>query len=78
VVAFLNGLKSQGQIVVLPDSDRLFDEGMRLFSSRNDQEWSLTDCISFEAMRAHDLTEALTADHHFAQAGFKLLLDRVG
>ena len=47
---------------------------MRLFSARRDPEWSLTDCISFAAMRAWDLTEALTADHHFGQAGFKVLL----
>ena len=59
---------------MLPDSDRLFEAGMRLFSARRDPEWSLTDCISFAAMRAWDLTEALTADHHFGQAGFKVLL----
>jgi uncharacterized protein len=37
---------------------------------RPDKEWSLTDCISFIVMEEHGLTEALTADHHFAQAGF--------
>jgi len=32
-------------------------------------------CISFEAMRAERLEEALTGDHHFTQAGFTLLMD---
>ena len=34
----------------------------------------LTDCISFVVMLEHGLSEALTADHHFEQAGFKALL----
>ena len=33
-------------------------------------------CISFVAMRDHGLTEALTGDHHFQQAGFAALLAR--
>lgn len=33
-----------------------------------------TDCISFVVMQDHGLSEALTADHHFDQAGFKVLL----
>ena len=35
---------------------------------------SLTDCISFVVMKQYDLHEALTADHHFEQAGFRALL----
>ena len=45
-----------------------------LYRSRSDKEWSLTDCLSFIAMRQRDLTEALTSDEHFEQAGFKALL----
>jgi len=43
-------------------------------SSTTDKEWGLTDCISFVAMRQRNLTEALTADSDFEQAGFKALL----
>jgi predicted nucleic acid-binding protein len=34
----------------------------------------MTDCFSFLTMRQRRLTEALTTDHHFVQAGFKVLL----
>ncbi len=39
-----------------------------------DKDWSLTDCISFVVMHERGITEALTADHHFEQAGFVALL----
>ena len=41
---------------------------------RQDKNWSVTDCTSFVVMREHNLTEALTADRHFEQAGFKAIL----
>ena len=71
---FLEGLADQAQVMVLPDSDSLFDQGIKLFSGRPDKEWSLTDCISFAAMRVCSLEEVLTGDHHFEQAGFRLLM----
>lgn len=71
---FLAGLATQGEVSVLPDSDLLYERGVRLFATRSDKEWSLTDCISIEAMRHEGLTEVLTGDRHFLQAGFTLLL----
>ena len=52
----------------------LFDRGLQLHSRRSDKAWSLTDCISFIVMTERGLTEALTGDHHFVQAGFRALL----
>jgi hypothetical protein len=34
----------------------------------------LTDCISFLVMQDRVMTEALTTDQHFQQAGFRALL----
>jgi predicted nucleic acid-binding protein len=42
--------------------------------SRPDKVWSLVDCASFIVMQRHGLTESLTADHPFEQAGFIRLL----
>ena len=51
-----------------------FDAGLELYAERADKQWSLTDCISFVIMQDLGITEALTADHHFEQAGFTILL----
>ena len=49
--------------------------GMELYASRPDKSWSLTDCISFCVMRELGITDVLTTDRHFSQAGFHVLLD---
>lgn len=45
-----------------------------LLRARRDKEYSLCDAVSFLLMRRHNLTEALTTDHHFEQEGFIRLL----
>jgi predicted nucleic acid-binding protein len=52
----------------------LFERGLALYDARPDKHWPLTDCISFLVMEEEGLTEALTGDRHFEQAGFKALL----
>jgi predicted nucleic acid-binding protein len=61
-------------IDVLPISDDLYQRALRLFGNRPDKQWSLTDCSSFLVMEERGITDALTADHHFSQAGFLALL----
>ena len=71
---FLSQLRSDSRSLVVPTSDNLFEEGVELYHERPDKEWSLTDCISFVVMQQQGLSEALTKDHHFEQAGFVALL----
>lgn len=59
---------------VVPATRRLFDEGLELLARRADKRWSLTDCTSMIVMQQRELTDVLTADHHFAQAGFNVML----
>jgi predicted nucleic acid-binding protein len=59
---------------IVPVSDDLLRRGRTFYTSRGDKDWSLTDCTSFVVMRERRLTDALTADHHFEQAGFNALL----
>lgn len=67
-------LRDNPHTTVVPLSTAIFDAGLTLYSHRPDKEWSLTDCITFEMMKERGLAEALSTDHHFAQAGFKALL----
>ena len=53
-----------------------YQAGFDLFANRPDKDWSLTDCISFGVMTERGLTEALTADRHFEQAGFRAVLKK--
>lgn len=61
-------------VVVLPQSHQTFLGGLALYKARPDKEYSLTDCVSMEAMRREGLNEALTNDAHFKQEGFRILL----
>jgi predicted nucleic acid-binding protein len=70
----IENLRAAEDIEICPASAKLFDDGLVLFDSRPDKEWSLTDCVSFVVMRQRAITEALSADHHFEQAGFTALL----
>jgi hypothetical protein len=71
---FLEFLRASPLMTLVPASEELFARGVELFSQRPDKEWTLTDCISFVVMTDAGLDEALTGDHHFEQAGFKVLL----
>jgi predicted nucleic acid-binding protein len=74
VAGFLRRLASDpGTEIVDPDVS-LYERGLDLFARRPDKAWSLADCISFAVMTERGLTEALTGDHHFEQAGFRALL----
>ena len=58
-------------VEVVPIDPELNAAAVDLYRSRGDKDWSLTDCISVVVMERHRLTEALTTDHHFEQAGMK-------
>ncbi|RDV80910.1 type II toxin-antitoxin system VapC family toxin [Ammonifex thiophilus] len=63
-----------GHLEVVHVTPELLQQGLLLFRSRGDKEWSLTDCISFVVMKQRKVRQALTTDHHFEQAGFERLL----
>jgi predicted nucleic acid-binding protein len=59
---------------VEPITEAVLQRSIALYSSHRDKEWGLTDCVSFVLMRDQGITEALSADAHFGQAGFTALL----
>jgi predicted nucleic acid-binding protein len=67
-------VRSTSSYRIIPASSDLLQRGRNLFAARMDKAWSLTDCTSFVVMQEHALTDALTTDRHFTQAGFKALL----
>jgi uncharacterized protein len=70
----LAALRTDTDTLIVPMSDQLLQDGIDFYVRRPDKEWSLTDCISFVVMTREGITEALTGDHHFEQAGFVALL----
>jgi len=71
---FLDSAATCDAMRVIEADSAWFQRGLKLYGSRPDKSWSLTDCISFEVMTENGITEALTGDHHFVQAGFRALL----
>jgi uncharacterized protein len=70
----LSLLRTDPSVEIIPISEQLFEQALKLYSERPDKEWGLTDCLSFTVMQARGITEALTTDEHFRQAGFRALL----
>jgi uncharacterized protein len=74
VIAMMNGLKSSRFVRIVHVHETLDAQAWELLSNRQDKTWSLVDCSSFAVMQREGLTDALTTDHHFGQAGFVALL----
>jgi uncharacterized protein len=73
-LSLLRDLQDDARVTIVPPTKDMFDRGLDLYSRRQDKDWSLTDCISFLAMEDRGLTDVATLDHHFAQAGFSIVL----
>lgn len=74
VVAAIDAIMADPNTEVVPQTAVLFREALALYRHHQDKEWGLTDCSSFVIMRQRGLSEALTYDHHFQQAGYVALL----
>ena len=71
--ATVHDARGDPNVTVLPQTRVDYDAALVLYEARLDKGYSLVDCRSMLAMRAHALTEVLTHDHHFAQEGFTIL-----
>ncbi len=76
VSSFYRRIQTSGLIRIEFVDEMLWEDGWNLYEKHNDKEWSLTDCISINIMKEHNISEVLTTDHHFEQAGFVRLLHR--
>ncbi len=73
-IQLLDALEADPAVEIIPLTETLYLQALQLYRERQDKEWGLVDCISFIVMAERSLTEALTTDEHFQQAGFRALL----
>jgi predicted nucleic acid-binding protein len=73
-VELLLSLENDPKVEIVPVSGDLYAQAFKLFSERTDKEWGLVDCVFFVVMRERGITDALTSDDHFRQAGFNALM----
>ena len=71
---FILHLRGSAACEIVPASRELLDRALDLYHQHADKKWTLTDCVSFVIMRERGVTDALTGDKHFEQAGFVVLL----
>jgi len=73
-ISLLTALENDSKVEIVPLSEDLYNRALERYRDHVDKEWGLIDCVSFVVMNDKGLTEALTADNHFHQAGFRILL----
>ena len=71
---YIEIIRSSTSVEIVHIDQSLDEKAWQLLARRLDKEWSIVDAVSFVVMQERELTEALTADHHFEQAGFVCLL----
>jgi hypothetical protein len=69
-----DALKLDRRYEIIQADQNTLDAATELYRQRTDKAWSLTDCTPFVLMRRRNISEALTGDRHFDQAGFTSLL----
>lgn len=73
-VQFIQQCYRTDNIKIVSVDTELLMQALALYQSRPDKTWGLTDCISFVVMQQQSLTDAVTGDRHFVQAGFRALM----
>lgn len=73
-VQFIQQCYQTANIRVVSVDRLLLTRALQLYEARPDKTWGLTDCISFVVMEENGLIDAVTADRHFVQAGYRALM----
>ncbi|NMG08470.1 PIN domain-containing protein [Brasilonema sp. UFV-L1] len=72
-VQLIKDIIANPNIQVMQQTRESFLQGLELYESRLDKEYSLTDCISMQTMKQLGIIDVLTHDRHFVQEGFRIL-----
>jgi hypothetical protein len=73
-VELIESFLESDDVEVIRLNPDLFNEALSLYKKHQDKSWGLVDCISFVVMKRYEVTQALTFDRHFIQAGFQALM----
>ena len=74
----VDALERSRRVEIVLVDERLERLGWQLFRAREDKDWGMTDCVSMSLMADRCIQDIFTADHHFEQAGFNILLREHG
>ncbi|MCC6627684.1 MAG: type II toxin-antitoxin system VapC family toxin [Chloroflexi bacterium] len=74
MLAFLRRLHRNPDIVIMWVDADLHDVALTRLEKQVDKTYSLCDAVSYVLMQRRSVTEALTTDRHFEQAGSHRLL----
>ena len=72
-VSVIKVLSHSARVEVTVVDSKLIGKGLAVYEKYADKTWGLVDCLSFVVMRESGLTEVLTFDRNFEQAGFTVL-----
>ena len=77
-IQLVDALERSRRVEIVQVDQRLEKLGWQLFRDRADKDWGMTDCVSMSLLTERRIDVVFTADHHFEQAGFRILLGEHG
>jgi predicted nucleic acid-binding protein len=73
-VRFVLAIAQSSEVMMEWVHEERHNAAMALLLGNADKQYSLCDAVSFTIMRERGVTDELTTDRHFDQAGFRRLL----
>ncbi len=70
----IEALRNSDLLTVVQSDAHREAQAWELYCERVDKEWGMTDCVSMMVMKEQNIQHVFTADSHFEQAGFHVLL----
>src|ERR1043165_8777410 len=74
-LSIIKVLSHSSRVEVIEIDSDLMEKGLAVYEKYSEKRWGLVDCISFVVMRETNITQVLTFDKDFEQAGFTVLRD---
>jgi len=72
-IKFLDMIYSQDNIEIIENEDSIEQKAYRIFKKYTDQDFSITDCLSFVVMKENRIKKAFTFDKHFKTMKFTVI-----